>query len=124
MFGEKGEKVKMDDNDIKWNAYFIPGTDVLKNKLGITNKEKLLERETEITVERSIELQKSPIVLDFGEAHLRAIHYYLFEKIYEFAGEYRVVYMGKNNSYFANEGDISSRVNMAFQVAEEELKMV
>lgn len=28
-----------EENTKRWDEYFIPGTDVLKNKLGITNKE-------------------------------------------------------------------------------------
>ena len=84
----------------------------------------MLKKEAEITFEKLLELHNNPIILDFGEEHLRAIHQYLFEEIYKFAGEYRNVYMGKNNSYFASEEMISFRLKEAFRVAEEELKMV
>ncbi len=67
-----------EENTKKWNEYFIPGTNVLKNKLGITSKEELERKEIEITFEKLVELYQHPIDMDFNTAHLRAIHYYLF----------------------------------------------
>ena len=33
--------INQEEDKIKWETYLIPGTDVLKNNLGITNKDKL-----------------------------------------------------------------------------------
>ena len=35
----------------KWNEYFIDGTNVLKNKLGITDYNLLKQKETDISFE-------------------------------------------------------------------------
>lgn len=114
----------MDSNDLKWEEYFIPGTTVLKNKFNIVEREELIKKEVEITFEKLLELQLSPICMNFDEGHLKAIHKYLFEDIYFFAGEYRNVYMGKNNSYFASVEDIPFRLRMVFKQKEEEIKNI
>ena len=113
-----------EENTKRWNQYFIPGTNVLKNKLGITNKEELTKKETEITFEKLVELYQHPIDMDFGVEHLRAIHYYLFSDIYPFAGQNRTVYMGKNNSYFSPVEEIDYRLDYTFKLMREELKSV
>ena len=105
-----------DENTKRWNEYFIPGTDVLKNKLGIINKEELKQKETEITFYKLLQLQNDPISLNFDIDHLKAIHRFLFEDIYPFAGEYRTVYMEKNNSYFAVVDEIEYKLKNIFEV--------
>ena len=112
------------ENDKNWNAYFYEGTDVLKNKLGITSYQELKEKEIEVTFERLLELQVNPIEMDFDENHLRAIHFYLFQDIYPFAGEYRTVYMEKNNSYFAAVNDIPIRLKDTLTQMKEEEKYI
>lgn len=109
-------------NTKNWNNYFIEGTNVLKNKLGITDRETLLAKETEITFQRLLELHIEPICMDFDERHLQAIHYYLFGDIYEFAGKYRNVNMEKNHSYFASVDEIEFRLKELFKLMELEVK--
>ena len=82
-----------EENDRNWNEYFIEGTNVLKNNLGITDKEELKEKEAEITFKKLIELHENPLDLGYGKEQFKAIHYYLFSDIYPFAGKYRTVYM-------------------------------
>lgn len=113
-----------EEMDKNWDGYFIEGTDVLKNKLGITDKEELKEKEIEITFLKNLELMEKPIDLDFGVEHLREIHRYLFGDIYYFAGENRNVDMRKGNSYFAPSSEIDRRLEMAFLEFENELKDV
>ena len=91
----------LEENNINWESYFIEGTNVLKNNLGIVDSKELLNKEVEITAKKLVELYITPINVDFGKEHLKAIHYYLFSDIYPFAGQYINVYMQKNNSYFA-----------------------
>lgn len=95
----------------EWEDYFIDGTDVLKNKLGITNKEELKEQETEITLRKLIELYEKPIEGKFDKEHFCKIHKYLFGDIYDFAGSYRTVYMSKGNSYFSGVDDIDWKLD-------------
>ena len=35
-----------------WEDYLIPGTNILKNKLGIINQEELTRKEAEIVIEK------------------------------------------------------------------------
>ena len=112
------------ENTKRWNEYFIPSSDVLKNNLGITDKEELKRKEIEITFEKMVSLYKQPIDMNFDTAHLRMIHFYLFSDIYPFAGKNRTVYMGKNNSYFAPVEEIDYRLDYTFKMMNEEIKTV
>lgn len=113
-----------EENDRNWDEYFIEGTNVLKNNLGITDKEELKEKEAEITFKKLVELHENPLDLGYGKEQFKAIHYYLFSDIYPFAGKYRTVYMKKNNSYFAPVEEIDERLNRTFQTMEEESKNI
>lgn len=101
-------------NTKNWNNYFIPGTNVLKNNLGIIDKEELMKKETEITFYKLVELQVEPISMNFDIEHLKAIHRYLFEDVYPFAGEYRTTNIEKNNSYFASVDEIDYKLKDIF----------
>ena len=85
-----------------WEEYLYPGTNTLKNKLGITDYEELKEKEAEISFEKLVDLYEHP---------------YIFSDLYDWAGEYRTVYMSKNHSYFA-------AVEMIDEYLEEDLKMM
>ncbi len=113
-----------EENTRRWNDYFIPGTNVLKNYLGIVDKEKLTEKETEITFYKLMQLQLNPIDMGFGVEHLKKIHSYLFEDIYPFAGKYRDVYMEKNNSYFAAVDEIEFKLQSIFEIMNKEVYQV
>ena len=88
--------------DEAWNSYFIPGTSVLKNKLGITDYNQLVKEEAKISALRNAELYITPIEGNFDFDHLRQIHYYLFSDIYPFAGKKRIVDMKKEKGAFAD----------------------
>lgn len=82
-----------------WDSYFFPGTNTLKNKLGIYDPEELKQKEAEITFEKLVELYLSPIQGKFDTEHWKSIHRYLFEDIYDWAGEYRYVNMRKETGF-------------------------
>lgn len=112
----------MTEEDRKWEEYFIPGTNgVLKNNLGITNKEELRNKEAEIVFEKLIELYENPIEGNFDKKHLCDIHKYLFEEIYPFAGEYRTVFMGKGNLYVTSVQNIDKELKIVIEEMFEEL---
>ena len=71
----------------RWNSYFYPGTQVLKNKLNITNGDELKEKEAQISFEKLVELYENPIIGKFDSNHLRDIHRFIFEDLYDWAGE-------------------------------------
>ena len=77
------------DNFEKKDDYFYENTKVLKNKLNILDKDLLKESEKKLTALRISELSTSPIVGDFDFEHLKKINYYIFQDIYEWAGQVR-----------------------------------
>lgn len=110
----------MDEGEIKWNEYYIPGTTVFKNKLGITNEEELQQVEADITFQKLLELYDNPIAGNFDVEHFRTIHKYLFEDIYYFAGEFRNVEMHRYTT-FANSKEIEFRLNAILKEMQEDI---
>lgn len=77
---------------------------VLENKLGITNSAELAREEERISKKKAVSLFKNPQIdnLEVGTTDaLMAIHKYLFEDIYDFAGKIRTVNLAKGNFRFA-----------------------
>ncbi len=77
---------------------------MLENKLGITSAPQLAEAEEKISKKKAIELFENGILdrLDAGTFEsLKAIHKYLFDEIYFFAGEIRTVNISKGSFRFA-----------------------
>ena len=66
-----------------------PGTNVLRNKLDIHDLEELLRVEKEMSMARYFDLSTQGVTGDFSMGHLCAIHRYLFQDVYEWAGELR-----------------------------------
>lgn len=76
----------------------------LENKLGLTSSAYLAREEERISKKKAVELFETGLLdtLPAGKfATLQAIHKYLFEDIYDFAGEIRTVNMAKGNFRFA-----------------------
>lgn len=82
------------------------GTTCLVNKFGITDEQQLAQIEGQITFVKGSELEYHPIQGDFDFAHYKAIHKYLFEDIYESAGEIRRVDISKKGTNFAKADEI------------------
>ena len=66
-------------------AYCYPGTDVLKNKLGIRNDEALAIAEREITSLKILKQFNMPIAEQFNFDALCQIHKTIFEDILDFS---------------------------------------
>ena len=76
----------------------------LENKLGLTSSAGLAREEERISKKKAAELFERGILdnLPVGRfSALQAIHKYLFEDIYNFAGELRTVNIAKGNFRFA-----------------------
>ncbi len=71
------------------DPYFYPGTDVLRNKLGIRDNEDLRAAETRIGLFALERLKTRPLVLPFTVERLEATHEAIFRDIYEWAGQLR-----------------------------------
>ena len=82
----------------------MDGNKVLGNKLGLTSFADLAREEERISKKKARELFESGMLdkLEAGSfSALKAIHKYLFDKIYDFAGETRTVNISKCNFRFA-----------------------
>lgn len=79
--------------------YCYHGSDVLKNKMGIRDMEQLLLMEKRLTMLRILELLDKPIQGEFDLKHLQTIHKYIFQDLYEWAGEIRKVDIAKGNMF-------------------------
>ncbi len=64
-------------------TYCYPGTDVLKNKLNIHDREILSNAERSISLVRMIELEEHPIKGNYDLDHLKRIHKALFGDIFD-----------------------------------------
>jgi cell filamentation protein len=72
----------------------IPGTGVLRNKLGITDPVTLSRAATDATVIRLAELHGTPLRGGFDSTHLQAIHHHIYQDLYDWAGELRSIDAG------------------------------
>ena len=76
----------------------------LENKLGITSSPELAAAEERISKKKAAELFENGVLdsLEAGKfASLQAIHQFLFDEIYAFAGKLRTVNLSKGNFRFA-----------------------
>lgn len=83
---------------IKWGAC------MLENKLGLTSSAELTREEERISKKKAAMLFENHILdnLESGKfSTLQAIHKYLFDEIYDFAGKLRTVNIAKGNFRFA-----------------------
>ncbi|SES33924.1 Fic/DOC family protein [Salipaludibacillus aurantiacus] len=83
------------------SAYCYPGTGVLINHFNIREERQLRQMDAVITSKRLTELELQPVSGDFNLEHLKAIHYYIFQDIYSFAGKLRVENISKGGFTFA-----------------------
>ena len=75
----------------------------LENKLGLTSSADLAREEERISKKKAVELFENGVLdtLPAGKfSTLQAIHKYLFEDIYDFAGKLRTVNLAKGNFRF------------------------
>ena len=76
----------------------------LENKLGLQSSADLAREEERISKKKALELFETGALdrLEAGKfSSLRAIHKFLFDDIYDFAGELRTVNIAKGNFRFA-----------------------
>lgn len=99
--------------------YCYPDSNVLKNRMGVRDSERLSQLEKRLTMLRLLELIDKPIKGKFDLKHLQAIHKYIFQDVYEWAGEIRKVDIAKGNM-FCNVRFLSSQATVIFGKLKEE----
>ena len=116
----------------KSDDYFYEGTKILKNKLNIQDKELLKESERKLSSLRISELMNSPIKGNFDFNHLKKINYYIFQDLYDWAGETRRSEIAKKDLFclydkindYANEIFNNLKYEKYFIEYDNELKVI
>jgi cell filamentation protein len=93
------------------DPYVHPGTSVLRNLRDIRDPELLSEFEADATARRLRELAYKPLRGAFDAQHLRAIHRYIFQDVFAWAGEFRTVNISKSGDPFAFHQHIASCID-------------
>jgi cell filamentation protein len=91
------------DPDRNWQGYFIPGTRVLRNRIGATTHAELQDAENDLVEARVVELRENPGLLapcSYDLRFLQAIHRHLFQDVYLWAGDVRTVGIEKGDESF------------------------
>ena len=81
------------------NSYCYQDSCILKNKLGIRNKEQLEEAERNITALRILQLKTGELRGEPNFKYLCKIHKHIFGDIYSWAGKIRTVDISKGNMF-------------------------
>ena len=98
--------------------YCYPDSGVLINKLGLTDDALLADAEIELTESRIAGFE--PDFENISLSGLCAIHLYLFQDLYDWAGQLRTVDISKGTSRFANVSRIEPEAEKLFrQLAKE-----
>lgn len=79
------------------DPYVYPGTRILKNKLDIQDADMLDLAERRLATVRA---RQGVPQGNFDLRHLKAIHFHLFQDVYEWAGQIRTVEISKGESQF------------------------
>lgn len=88
------------DHEARWDGYLLsPGSTVLRNKIGVVTADGLRAAENDLLEFRLTELRSSPRLVSrtYDLAHLRSLHFQLFQDIYQWAGELRTVGIAKGD---------------------------
>ena len=96
------------------------GTTCLINRFGIKDEKKLSQMETLITTAKCKELEVNPIDGDFGFEHYKAIHKYIFEDLYDWAGQVRTASISKKGTVFTLPESIEPLADRIFTGLQKE----
>ena len=97
-------------------------TTCLINKFVILDEDKLKKVEADITFAKATILESNPISNKFDLEHYKAIHRFLFEDIYDWAGSFRTVDMSKKGTGFCSADQLDDVARNCFsRLAENNL---
>jgi cell filamentation protein len=82
-----------------YDDHFDEQHGVLRNKLGIVDASFLEKLIADVSHARLVELSKTPVKGKFDIAHLRAIHRYIFQDAFPWAGDFRNVMTSRSGSF-------------------------
>lgn len=77
------------------DPYLIPGTSVLRNLVNAHSERALNAAESDWVTFRFLQLQTTPLTAEGTVKQLQWIHHFLFQDVYEWAGQIRTIDMSK-----------------------------
>lgn len=101
MWKRKEKHMGKDIYEDRNSSYCYENTNTLINKLDIRDSKVLQKYEAKITAAKLLALMQKGIIGNFDVKHINAIHKYLFEDIYPFAGKLRTENIAKGVFRFA-----------------------
>lgn len=97
-----------------------PNTSCLINKFDIRDDKKLSEIEAEITFAKAAILESEPPRLPLDFEYYKGIHRFLFEDLYDFAGELRKVDISKKGTLFCSVKELEKSCKACFDRLQNE----
>ena len=84
------------------DPYLYPGTSVFRNLPGLQDAEALNQFEANSSHARNLELREYPIKGKFDNRHIQEVHRYIFQDVYDWAGQFRTVNISKGGNLFGS----------------------
>ncbi len=100
------------------DPYLYPELNVMRNRLGIRQAERLAQAAYEFTALRAATLSLGPLLR--GLPHLCAIHHHLYQDIFDWAGDIREMDIYQGDTRFCHFAYIEKEGNALMQDLEEE----
>ena len=91
------------------------GTFCLINKFGIKDEDILKELEASVTLAKISRIENDLVEFPITPEGYKSIHRFIFEDIYDWAGEYRKVNISKKGTKFADHESIERLMNSCFE---------
>lgn len=82
------------------DPYVYPETTVLRNRRDIRSQTDLSRFEADATARRIQQLEREPIRGALNVQHLQAIHRYIFQDVFPWAGEFRTVNIARPGQFY------------------------
>lgn len=82
------------------DPYVYPGTDVLRNTVGLMDPDDAFRFERNMSFARRRQLEINPVQGGFDLRHLCRIHRQLYQDVWDWAGQIRTVEISKGSSQF------------------------
>jgi len=104
------------------DPYLYPELNVMRNRLGIRQAERLAQAAYEFTALRAATLSLGPLLR--GLPHLCAIHQHLYQDIFDWAGDIREMDIYQGDTRFCHFAYIEKEGNALMQDLEDEAYLV
>lgn len=101
--------------------YLYPGTNILKNKLNILDENELKNAESDLVSFRLTEISRQPLRGDYSFQHFLSMHYYIFQDIYDWAGQIRKLNIYKEEAIL---GRMSIEYSDVFDIAKDATRIL